>query len=155
MMPKKKELPKVGRWGRCARAISWQTCRWDSLPGSRVGGGGGGGGGGRAPPETHLDFLPTGAVWTCLLQRWSGASGRWGWTSAHLQLFILRVGGWRDEQVRISEEGFVYHDPQREGGSGFSDTLLPAAQTSGKSVSDKIRFQKRTSLLVRNKRASS
>ena len=49
----------------------------------------------------------------------------------------------------------MYHDPQREGGSGFSDTLLPATQTSGKSVSDKIRFQKRTSLLVRNKRASS
>ena len=61
MMPKKKLLPKVGRGGRCARAISWQTCRWDSLPGSRVGGGGGGGGG-RAPPETHLDFLPTGAA---------------------------------------------------------------------------------------------
>ena len=60
-MPKKKKLPKVGRWGRCARAISWQTCRWDSLPGSRVGVGGGGGGG-RAPPETHLDFLPTGAA---------------------------------------------------------------------------------------------
>ena len=60
MMLKKKLLPKVGRGGRCARAISWQTCRWDSLPGSRVGGGGGGGG--RAPPETHLDFLPTGAA---------------------------------------------------------------------------------------------
>ena len=49
----------------------------------------------------------------------------------------------------------MYQDPQREGGSGFSDTLLPATQTSGKSVSDKIRFQKRTSFLVRNKRASS
>ena len=59
-----------------------------------------------------------------------------------------------DEQAS-SEKGFVYHDPQREGGSGFSDTLLPATQTSGKSVSDKIRFQKRTSFLVRNKRASS
>ena len=41
----------------------------------------------------------------------------------------------------------MYHDPQREGGSGFSDTLLPATQTSGKSVSDKIRFQKRNLLL--------
>ena len=75
----------------------------------------------------------------------------------HLQLFIQSGGGgggWGDEQVRISEEGFVYHDPQREGGSGFSDTLLPATQTSGKSVSDKIRFQNRT-FLVRNKRACS
>ena len=48
----------------------------------------------------------------------------------------------------------MYHDPQREGGSGFSDTLLPATQTSGKSVSDKIRFQNGT-FLVRKKRASS
>ena len=157
MMPKKKKLPKVGRWGRCARAISWQTCRWDSLPGSRVGGGGGGGGG-RAPPETHLDFLPTGAAVDLLAAAVDRRKWSVGWTSAHLQLFILSGGGgwgWGDEQVRISEEGFVYHDPQREGGSGFSDTLLPATQTSGKSVSDKIRFQKRTSFSVRNKRASS
>ena len=49
----------------------------------------------------------------------------------------------------------MYHDPQREGGSGFSDTLLPATQTSGKSVSDKIRFQNGAFFLVRNERASS
>ena len=41
------------------------------------------------------------------------------------------------------EEGFVYQDPCREGGSGFSDTLQPSAQTlSGKSVSDKMRIKR-------------
>ena len=90
------------------------------------------------PPETHLDFLPgAAAVAAAQVAR-----------AAHLQPEGLPANH-RQEQnegmrsgIRVSE-GFVYQDPCREGGSGFSDTLQPPVQTlSGKSVSDKIRIKK-------------
>ena len=91
------------------------------------------------PPETHLDFLPgAAAVAAAQVAR-----------AAHLQPEGLPANQRQEQEeegmrsgIRVSE-GFVYQDPCREGGSGFSDTLQPPAQTlSGKSVSDKIRIKK-------------